>query len=58
MQDAVDAGWVGFWFYFLYRGPIYDLLAEDPEFIVIRENILAKVDAQLARVRARRADVE
>jgi TolB-like protein/Tfp pilus assembly protein PilF len=58
MQDAVDAGWVGFWFYFLYRGPIYDLLQDDPEFIVIRENILAKVAAQLARVRARRADTE
>jgi len=51
LQQAIDEGWRGYWWYYLKYDPILESLHEEPEFQVMVAEIEADMAAQLARVR-------
>ena len=56
LRLAADHGWLNFWFLYLYRGVLYELLKDDPDFIVIRGEIRARIDTQLSELKATLGD--
>ncbi len=56
LRQAVDHGWLNFWFLYLYRGVLFDLLKDDPEFVAIQADVRERIDGQLAQLKAKLGD--
>ena len=52
LKMAVDAGWLTFWFHFLYNAEMSRLLEDDAEFLAIRDRVTREANTQLSRVRS------